>query len=245
MLTKSQINYINSLQTKKYRQKYQHFVAEGDKIVQELLESHFKIHSIYAKKDWISNFKFQISNFKLLEINENELKKISSLTTPNQVLAIAEISPYSIEQKNLSNKLSIALDNIQDPGNLGTIIRTADWFGIENIFCSADCADTFSPKVVQASMGSIFRVKIHEVDLRDFFTKNKNVPVLGAVLDGENIFEKKFSSKGIILIGNESRGIKKELLSFVSKKISIPKYGKAESLNAAIATGIICAVFNS
>ena len=234
MLTKSEVKYIQSLYYKKNRDAEKLFIAEGVKLVEELLLSDFKIKKIYALKNWI-NLHDKIKN--VTEISEPELKKISNFETPNKVLAI-------VQQKNsthippLKNKITILLDGIQDPGNLGTIVRTADWFGIENIIASNDTADVYNPKVVQSTMGSIARVNIFYTDLKTFLSSNKII-VYGAVLDGENISTIKKQKECLLIIGNESKGIRDDIHPYIQKRISIPKTGNAESLNAAVAAGII------
>jgi TrmH family RNA methyltransferase len=247
MLSKNQIKFINSLKQKKYRDEEGLFIAEGVKIVSELLNSSIKIKEIYAVKKYIENLSTK-GHAQLYEVSEIELKKISSLTTPNQVIAIAEISKYDLQNEDISSKLSIALDDIQDPGNLGTIIRIADWFGIENIICSGNSVDVYNPKVVQATMGSIARVKVHHTSLNDFLAIfSRDFKIYGTILSGENIYHQKLSNKGIILLGNESKGISEKLLSYVTDKVSIPSFGKkpknADSLNVAIAAAVICSEF--
>ena len=167
------------------------------------------------------------------------MKSISSLTTPNKVIAIAKQKDKTIS--DLSQLLTIALDDIQDPGNFGTIIRTADWFGIENIICSEDCVEVYNPKVIQATMGSLFRLTIFYTNLVTFFLKNSDLTVYGALLDGDNVCQKKLKPIGsVLLMGNESSGISEQLIPFITEKIAIPKNGEAESLNVAIATAILC-----
>ena len=240
-LSKNQIKFICSLHQKKHRTENGLFIAEGEKVVKELLLSSLKIESIYATK----NFADQNQEFNTTIITEDELTKISALTTPNEVLAIAQIPHYKIDRKEIADSLSLVLDEIQDPGNLGTIIRIADWFGIKNIICSENSVDPFNPKVVQATMGSIFRVKIHHTDLKLFLETENSLEIYGAVLNGENIYEEKLTGKGLIILGNESKGISKELLPFITHKIKIPSHdhSKAESLNIASATAIICYEF--
>jgi RNA methyltransferase, TrmH family len=259
MLSKNQIKFVNSLKQKKFIQEHSLFIAEGTKIVSELLNSKITVKQIYATSDFFRNtiVEKQIERF---EIKATELDRISALITPNEVLAVCEIPRYELEIDALKDKLTLVLDDIKDPGNLGTIIRIADWFGIENIICSTETAYTFNPKVVQATMGSIARIKMHYTDLPEFF-KVQSPPELrtgsnfkfqsfGALLEGENIYTKQLSSSGYIVIGNESKGISEELLPFITDKINIPSFshfktggGEAESLNAAIATSIICSEF--
>jgi TrmH family RNA methyltransferase len=246
MLTKNQAKFISSLKLKKNRDEHGLFVAEGTKIVSEMLNSGIKVKQLFSS----SNFQLTIFNYHIdvIRIKENELKKISSLSTPNEVLAVCEIPHYKLNLKELGTKLSLVLDTIQDPGNLGTIIRIADWFGIENIICSNETVEVYNPKVIQATMGSIARVKVHYTDLFKFLqelnAKKPDLKIYGALLDGENMYSKKLSEKGLIVMGNESKGISEMLLPYISDRISIPNYGSgAESLNVAIATSVICAEF--
>ena len=243
MFTKAQIKYIQSLQHKKYRQKFNCFVAEGDKIVSELLlQKKLPVKFIYALPEWIASRKALLANHPgatAEEINETQLKQISSLITPHQVLAIIEM-PKIITPPILENKISLALETIQDPGNLGTILRIADWFGIPYIFCSPGCADAFHSKTVQASMGSIARVQVMEADLLQLLQRNKNISAYAATLHGKNIAEMQAIREGILLIGNESKGLSEKLIQQAHHQITIPRIGSAESLNAAVAAGIIC-----
>ncbi|MEP6951971.1 MAG: RNA methyltransferase [Ginsengibacter sp.] len=174
----------------------------------------------------------------IYEIDETTLERISLLKTPNKVVAVFE-KKLPVSEPVLHGKISLMLDNIRDPGNMGTIIRNADWFGIENIICSENCADCYNPKVVQASMGSLARINILYVSLDAFIDANKKISVYAATLSGIAVSELKIIEEGIILIGNESKGISEELLNLATLKITIPRYGNAESLNAAVATGII------
>ena len=238
MISTNQKKFVNSLKQKKFRTEHRSFVVEGIKLVDELLQSDYEVDSIYATSSWIEDN----SNVDCVEISEKDLKSISSLKTPNQVMAI--VKQKEIQLNDVYSELTIALDNIQDPGNLGTIIRTGDWFKVPNILCSDDTVDVYNPKVIQATMGSFFRVNIVYTNLVDFFTKNTDLKVYGALLAGNNIYKEQLNLKGsVLLMGNESKGISKELLSFVTDKISIPKIGKAESLNVATATAILCSEF--
>lgn len=234
MLSRNEVKYIQSLYHKKNRDEEGLFVAEGIKLTDELLNAGFNAKKIYAHKDWIELHP-AIEN--ITEINEDELKKISNFETPNKIFAIFQKKAL-IQIPDLKNKMTLVLDGIQDPGNLGTIIRTADWFGIENIIASADTADLYNFKVVQATMGSIARVNIFYTDLKTFLSGNKII-VCGAVLDGENISAFEKPNECIVVIGNESKGIRNDIQPYIQRKISIEKKGKAESLNAAVATGII------
>jgi len=238
MLSKSQVKYIQSLGQKKCRDEEGLFIAEGPKIAAELLaEKNCTIKRVYATVDWINENKTIITP-AITEITIEELEKISQLKTPNQVLLIAEKIKWKGEQQ-IKNTVSLALDTIQDPGNMGTIIRLADWYGVKQITCSSDCADVYNPKVVQASMGSITRVRVEYTELPDWFKQNKGVRTYAATLEGKDITKMEKLSEGIIIIGNESKGIKEEILREVNTRITIPGKGKAESLNAAVATGII------
>ena len=245
MLSRSRIKYIQSLLHKKYRKQYNCFIAEGNKSVSELINSNMRIKQICATPSWIDANSHLLSSIAsdITSISEDELRKISALKNPSDVLAVVEIPDTEPDPAINNDRFSLVLDEIQDPGNLGTIIRIADWFGIENIFTTAGTADPYNPKVIQATMGSIARVRLWDIQPEDFFHKYPDQPVYGAFLSGENVFTKKIEKKnGFIIIGNEGKGISETLESFVTDKISIPSVGKAESLNAAVATGIIVAV---
>jgi RNA methyltransferase, TrmH family len=252
MLSKNQIKFVNSLKQKKYREEHNLFIAEGAKIVPELLASRIKVKQIFATSDFLRKNKID-NETERFEIKETELERISTLMTPNEALALCEIPTFELDLETFKDKLTLVLDDIKDPGNLGTIIRIADWFGIENVVCSNETVDTYNPKVVQATMGSIARINVYYVNLTEFFqqqTTNNKQPVLGALLDGENIYSKQLPSSGFIVIGNESRGISEEIQQLITDKISIPSFsnykqnsGEAESLNAAIAAAIICSEF--
>ncbi|SMC75791.1 RNA methyltransferase [Moheibacter sediminis] len=239
MLTNSDSKLINSLVKKKFRQKYNKFTVEGVKIIDELIKSPFRIDKIYT-----TSAIFNSKSVEQILISENELKKISQLVQPNTALALCEIP----QQKKMNlNGLVIALDDIRDPGNLGTIIRLADWFGIEQIICSYETVDIYNSKVIQATMGSFLRVQVNYVDLKEVFSTYKN-PILGTFMDGKNIYKMDFPSDAILLMGNEANGISDELIPFVSHRITIPRFGKlqqTESLNVAMATGILLSEFNS
>ncbi len=239
MLGKSQTKYIQSLGHKKVRDEEGVYIAEGPKIVGELLASpSAQILKVFALQDWIKANNRLLSKAEIVEIDEQDLTKISQLTTPNKVLALLK-KPQAPVSFTLKNQVSLVLDTIQDPGNLGTIIRIADWFGITQLVCSRDCADAYNPKVVQSTMGSIARVQLLYTDLTDWLGAQKHVPVYATVLDGEDISRAGRINEGLIIIGNESKGISEIILKCVDKKITIPRKGKAESLNAAVATGIV------
>ncbi len=245
MLSKAKIKYINSLKHKKYRQKYNNFVAEGDKIAREILKHQPKaIELIIATQQWADSQQSipQYLNSKINIVTSSNLKKISSLQTPNQVLFIVQqlIRPTI----SLENQLTLVLDRIQDPGNMGTILRIADWFGINQVVCSADCVDIYNPKVVQSTMGAFLRVKTYYQDIVKL-CEQTHLPIYGAVLQGENLFKIKPPKAGLIVIGNESKGISGALQNQLTHRITIPSNGGAESLNAGVATGIICAAFRN
>jgi TrmH family RNA methyltransferase len=252
MLSKNQIKFLNSLKQKKFREEHNLFVAEGNKIIPELLASTIKVKQIYSLSSAFEKLKINDA-IECIEIRPAELDRISSLTTPNEMIAVCEIPAYTLNSSELKNKLTLLLDTIKDPGNLGTIIRIADWFGIETIICSDQSADVFNPKVVQATMGSIARIKIHYTDLNEFLIVNQKelkLPVFGALLEGENIYSKQLPKAAFIMIGNESKGISTSLIPQITHKITIPSFshfksiqGETESLNAAIATSIICSEF--
>jgi len=246
LLSKNKIKYINSLKIKKFRKKEKFFIVEGIKLINEILNSSFSVESLFSINfEKIDVKKIELSRLK--KIQEKDLKKITSLKNHQKALAIVKIPEFNINENEIKNNLSLIIDNVQDAGNFGTIIRIADWFGIKNIICSENTVDLYNPKVIQATMGSITRVKIFyenlELFLKNFFSKDFNI--YGTFLDGKNIYKKKLDKKGFIIIGNEGKGISKELYKFITKKISIPSFSdkKVESLNVSVATAIICSEF--
>jgi len=242
MLTKAQIRYIRSLKLQKGREESKVFIAEGKKLAEEWLLSDWKIEMIIGVNDWVSANEYLLKKHpeaELTTVEDHELAQVSLQQTPNQVLLVCrqpEVSEAIIEEK-----WYLALDDIQDPGNMGTIIRIADWFGINDIFCSPDCVEIYNPKVVQSAMGGHLRVNMHSVAL-DSILLNAGIPKLAAVLDGESLFSANLPGHGIIVIGNESKGISSEIVKLCDYRISIPRLGGAESLNAGVSAGIICAV---
>lgn len=243
MISKSFEKYVNSLKQKKYREERQRFIAEGEKVCTEFLKEGWKIEHIIATNGWFETNAGLTKEYSraLVEASDQELKRLSALVTPSSVMLIAEIPERNPDEKKITSQLHLVLDNIQDPGNLGTIIRIADWFGIEYVFCSEDCAEAFNPKTVQASVGSLARVNVMETNLSELFQRFSKLTVFGTFTEGENLFEISPAKNGFILVGNEARGISSSLEKFIQKKISIPRIGKAESLNAAVAAGIVCA----
>lgn len=245
MISKNKIKYIRSLELKKNRNKEGKFVAEGFKVVDDLLALQ-PADLIVATGEWLRGKPFGAET-EVIEVTDEELKKVSFLQHPQQVLAVfrqATSGDYSIN----TSELSLALDGVQDPGNLGTIIRIADWFGITHIYCSQDTADVYNPKVVQATMGSIARVKVEYGDLLGLVESlPADVPVYGTLLDGDNIYQQKLENRGLIVMGNEGKGISPELVKKVNHKLLIPNFPEgratADSLNVAIATAITCSEF--
>lgn len=238
MLSKNQIKLITSLQQKKYRFANQLFFAEGIKVIQELLVSNFELVHLYSTKD---DFE-EVANDKKTVISESDLKKISALSTANTCLAVFKIA---VEKPIIQSGLILALDSIRDPGNLGTILRLCDWFGINQIICSNETVDIYNPKVVQATMGSIARVNVNYLDLNTFITQS-NIPIFGTFMDGDNIYKSVLPQEGIVIMGNEANGISQELEKLVKYRLSIPRFGtlqKTESLNVANATAIILSEF--
>lgn len=242
MLTKATIKYIQSLQHKKFRDEEGAFFAEGPKLVNELLQGDvFVCKNIYALPEWGSLLPEQLKNRYIHQtafIKDFELEKISALSKPNQVLAVFE-KKKADNKPLVKNNISIVLDDIQDPGNLGTIIRIADWFGVKNIVCSLHTADMYNSKVVQSTMASLQRVNLIYTDIEIWLAENKTIPVYAATLHGEPLQSISLLKEGIIIIGNESKGVSDAIIKLANKKITIPSFGEAESLNAAVAAGII------
>jgi RNA methyltransferase, TrmH family len=237
MLSKAKIKFIKSLQIKKYRKQEQSFVVEGAKSVRELLGSDFVVHSVVGTSEFLSTIK-PGHGVEVIEATPKELQGLGEFQTNDSAVAVARVKPnehFSID----GNEYVLVLNDIRDPGNLGTIIRTADWFGLRKIVASNETADFYNQKVINATMGSFTRVRMYYTDL-DVYLQKVKIPVYGAYLDGEVINRVNFGPRGLILIGNESRGIADNLDKYVTHKVTIPKVGQAESLNAAIAAGILC-----
>ncbi|AMA50096.1 MULTISPECIES: TrmH family RNA methyltransferase [Flavobacterium] len=238
MLSKNQIKLVSSLQQKKYRKEYGLFLAEGIKVIRELLESKFELEYLYMTENLFEELP---AKFKML-VSVAELNKMSALSTANNCLALFRIPK---DQLLKETGLIVALDDIRDPGNLGTIIRLCDWFGVAQIVCTKETVDLYNPKVVQATMGSIARVDVHYIDLESFLSTTK-LPIYGAFMEGNNIYKEELSKQGIIVLGNEANGISKKIENKVSHKIAIPQFGdlqKTESLNVATATAIVLSEF--
>jgi TrmH family RNA methyltransferase len=240
MISKSQISFVKSLHQKKFRKENGLFLAEGIKSVTEFLNSEYIVETIFYTANVSPKLLNLSHNVKLQEVSDGELSKISTLNTPQQVIAVIKIPKSAfLSTDNTAKTFSIALDGVQDPGNLGTIIRTADWFGLKNIICSTDTVDVYNPKVVQATMGSLSRMTIHYTSLTEYL-KNTSLPIYGAVLNGESIYNTQFTDAGIIVLGNEGNGISPEVLKTIKHFITIPRFGNAESLNVATSAAIFC-----
>lgn len=248
MLAKTKIKLIRQLEQKKFRQTQNLFIVEGEKNIIELIKSNLKIKELFALNSFLEVIDCSSSDFQITKVSEKELSQISRQKTPNKALALVHIP----EETNIllnSNELYLALDSLQDPGNLGTIIRSASWFGISTIFCSPDTVDAYNNKVVQSAMGALFSSKIIYTSLPELFAqaKTKKIPIIGTTLRGKNIYDCRLEKNGIILMGNESKGISNNLVSFLDVEIKIPFYGKSnaciESLNVAIATSVVLSEF--
>lgn len=250
MLSKNKIKYLSSLSDKKARLEHMAFLVEGEKMVIELLASQFNILALYftGKMQPVVRKQLLPPHIEKIEITEEEAFKISSQKTPQGIFAVAEIpADFYSERVTYSDNLIIALHDIQDPGNLGTIVRTADWFGVKQIICTPATADIFNPKVLQSTMGAALRVKLVYTDLRQKIQWLKNeyphIPVFAAVLEGDNIYRSTFPAKGILMMGNESKGLSADLIDLATHKITIPRFGNtnesSESLNVSVATAII------
>ncbi|MBG0860804.1 MAG: RNA methyltransferase [Bacteroidales bacterium] len=251
MVSKNEINFIVSLQKKKIRDEQRLFVIEGDKLVKEYLSARVRIKQLVAKPEFLNSLPLFLKKGieEIIPASYEELKKISTLKTPHNALAVVEMPENAPDLSDLKKGLTVALDCVQDPGNLGTIIRAAAWFGLINIYCSPDCVDVYNPKVIQASMGATLQVKVFYTSLKEILAKAiaMNLPVYGAVLDGESIYSSRLADRGIILLGNESKGISDELLQVVTDKIAIPRLADStpgiDSLNVSMAASVIFSEF--
>lgn len=247
MISKSLLKLINSLEQRKFRKETGLFVAEGGKTVQDLLDLGLACTNIIATEEWLKSHKIN-TTVTITVVSEDEMKKASFLRTPQGILALFKQQIHEADLTALEHELCLGLDNIQDPGNMGTIIRIADWFGIKNIYCSNGTVDIYNPKTVQATMGAIGRVKVHYTDLPQLITSlNNRAPVYGTFLDGENIYSRPLSDKGLIIMGNEGNGISSECEKHIKERLLIPNYPAgcktSESLNVSVATAIICSEF--
>ena len=251
MISKNKIKYLKSLEMKKHRQAESVFVAEGPKIVGDLLNAGFEptYLAVVECSDFASRLKnFDLNGVQIDFVTADDLRKVSSLEAPQQVLAVLKQPVWQLDSNIASKELCLALDEVQNPGNLGTIIRLAAWFGIEHLFCSKGCADVYNSKTVQATMGGLAHVKVHYVDLVEMIGNlPDSTPIYGTFLDGENLYGKQLEQRGLIVMGNEGRGVSKEVENLVTEKLFIPNYPaereSTESLNVAIATAIVCAEF--
>lgn len=245
MLSKNKIRIIASLAKKKERDALGLFLAEGNKLVSDLLPT-FHCRTLICTEAFLQEHPAPSAE-EVIIAEKEEISKASLQQSPQSALAIFDKPNYRMEMAKMKQQLILALDTIQDPGNLGTIIRVADWFGIENIVCSMETADVYNPKVVQATMGAIARVKVHYTDLKQFLKDNHETPIYGTFLDGQDMYKQDLSSKGIIVMGNEGNGISEEISQLINRRLFIPNYPQgretSESLNVAMATGIVCAEF--
>ena len=251
MISKSKTNFIISLQKKKVRDDEKVFLIEGDKMVKEFLMAKVHIKTLIAKPEFISALSAGMKQHidEIEPASFEDLKKISTLKTPHNAVAVVPIFVYKFRPEDILKGLTVALDFVQDPGNLGTIIRAAAWFGIRDIVCSNDCVDVYNPKVIQATMGAILNVRVHYSYLTDFLEKasGKSISVYGSLLEGESVYNHDLGKNGIILLGNESKGISEELMPYITEKIMIPRFTTAlqgiESLNVGMAASIIFSEF--
>jgi len=239
MISRQKLKYIKSLQLKKYQKQEQKFLVEGEKSVLELLNSRYKINILLATKRFLEIYrnKFDTTYIELFEVSEDQLTQSGTLKTNKSAIAVVEIpGPEPINTSQIS--ILPAFDYLQDPGNLGTVIRTCDWYGFDKIVLSEDSVDLYNPKVIQASMGSFTRVQVIYLDLLEFLSTS-DIPVIGTKMKGENIYTMSWPDRAIILFGNESKGISDNLDPYLSEVVSIPQYGDAESLNVGIATAVV------
>jgi RNA methyltransferase, TrmH family len=251
MISKSRAKFIIALQKKKAREEKGLFVIEGDKLVREFLIARYPVLLLLAKKEFIKSLTAEMNESvaEVEDVTYEELKQVSSLKTPHNALAVVKMLSRRLQMEELSDRLTVALDGIQDPGNMGTIMRAAAWFGIENIVCSYDCVDEYNSKVIQAGMGAILHVKVFHTDLKEFLSDalRKKLSVYGTMLNGDTIYNQELDKKGIILLGNESKGISGELIPCITHKITIPGIKKGlpgiESLNVSMAASIVFSEF--
>lgn len=247
MLSQNQQKHVSALQLVKYRRRYRQFIVEGEKLAAELLrQSRITVAACYGSERWAAEHAALLQAFRdrFTPVSEPEMKKISALTTPTPVLVVAELPAEPLDPASLDSGFHFYLDGLQDPGNLGTVLRVADWFGFPQVFCSPDCADAFGPKVVQASMGAFLRVRTWELELPELLAlAPPGLPVLGAMLDGEPVGQAALPAHGLVVIGSEGQGIRPAVEALLTRRVTIPRHpeGGAESLNAAVASGILAA----
>jgi RNA methyltransferase, TrmH family len=251
MISKNKIKFVVSLQKKKIRDKEKLFVIEGDKLVREFLTANFPVKMLLAKPEFLNSLPsgLLMNVHDIENVSYDDLKQLSTLKTPHNALAVVNIPDAEMNQSEIFSQLCVALDFVQDPGNMGTIIRAAAWFGIKNIVCSMDCVDIYNSKVIQSSMGALLHVNVFYSDLKKFLTAAAQYPVtvFGTLLEGSSIYQHNLDNKGIILLGNESKGISEELMPFITEKIKIPKFNKAkaglDSLNVGMAASVVFSEF--
>ncbi len=247
-MTKAEIQIIRSLGEKKSRSEMGLFIAEGDKFIGELIESGLRLRKIYVTDDSLIDSASADRSTEVEWISDKEMERISQLKSANKSLALVEMPRHTLDISELDGRLTIALDGVQNPGNLGTIIRLADWFGVRDVICSPNCADCFNPKVVQATMGAILRVRVHYTELVPLL-KSTSQPIYGAFLEGDNIYKRELTPNGILVMGSEGQGVSEEVSELINERLYIPPYSTneselgSESLNVAIATSIICSEF--
>lgn len=245
MISKAKIKWIRSLGERKYRQEYNQFVAEGPKLVGELMRVNRPVY-VAAYAEWVETHRQDLKGVDVDVVTREELQRASFLRAPQGVIAVFSMPQHELNSEWTEQELLLALDGVQDPGNMGTIVRLASWFGIRHVVCSMDTADIYNPKAVQATMGALARVEIHYTDLQNFL-RNVNSPIYGTFLDGEDLYQKNLSQCGVIVMGNEGKGISQPIADCVTHRLLIPPYPAdalpTDSLNVAMATGIICAEF--
>lgn len=238
MLSGSQLKYLTSLQLKKHRQKYGEFIIEGEKMLQEAIGTNQEVRVIIAIRSQVSVWMDRAPGVDIWEAEEKDFKKVSSLSTAPEVLAVVKMPESSPVMEQDSIEWTLVLDGIRDPGNLGTMLRTADWFGIRDVFCSNDCVELYNPKTIQATMGSLFRLNVNYTELSELL-EGSRFPAYAATMNGRSLSQRSENEKGYLVIGSESHGISKEILALCSHHVHIPGQGGAESLNAAVACGIL------
>ncbi len=250
MLTRNTLKYLQSLKQKKFRQMYNNFVVEGEKMATEIIQHQgLTLEGIFALAPWIKANRSILRNIDTIvqEISQKDLARISSLKTPNQVLVVCKVPTYELDLATINSSLTLFLADLQNPGNMGSILRISDWFGLPYVFCSKNTVEVFNPKVIQASMGAFLRVKIISMEFSELMKKVPDLPTFAAVLQGKNVFKTDLPKNGLLIIGNEGAGVSEEIIQQASHLIRIPKgqQGGAESLNAAVAAGILCAALTT